>query len=79
MGAWGRALGLGNFFLFNDGALENFPFLVSTLQGEAAYLAAQLASLFVNTVWLISAYTDFPYMHELIDIAPEARERFSCK
>lgn len=46
-------VGVGEIFLFN-GALENFPLLVSTLQ-------------------------DFPYMHELIDIAPEAKERFSCK
>jgi hypothetical protein len=75
----GTGVGVGEIFLFNDGALENFPLVVSTLQGEAAYLAAQLASLFVNTVWLTSAYTDFPYMHGLIDIAPEAREWSSCK
>lgn len=48
----GTDVGVGEIFPLDDRALKNFPFLVSTLQGEAAYLAAQLASLFVNTVWL---------------------------
>jgi hypothetical protein len=76
----GTDVGAGEIFPFNDRALKFFPFLVSTLKGEAAYLAAQLASLFVNTVRLISAYTDFPYMHELVDIScPRPGTRLSYK
>lgn len=52
IGAWRPNVGVGEIFPFDDGASKNFPVLVSTLQGEAACLAAQLASLFVNTVWL---------------------------